>query len=196
MSRIGIIGDVHGNFNEYFNLIRREKLDYSIQLGDFGFKYPEIDQGHHIIPGNHDDYSRLPSYSLGDFGIREVGGFKFFFIRGASSVDYRSRGYFVDVWPNEELNYFESLKCLDLYEAEKPDFVLSHDCPQSILWNDYPPSFTRKLLQELFEIHQPKAWCFGHHHVNKKISRDGTIFNCVDVLNCLVVEDLMNELSL
>jgi hypothetical protein len=31
----------------------------------------------------------------------------------------------------------------------------------------------------MFDIHQPKEWCFGHYYVDKQLEWDRTLFTCV-----------------
>src|SRR4051812_34473689 len=92
-----IIGDVHGqvdldnlftrNARPYFEIIAEAR--YSIQVGDMGagetydLLAANVDAGRHrFLPGNHEDYDRLPPHSLGDFGAVAWGGVDFFFVRG------------------------------------------------------------------------------------------------------------------
>ena len=86
---ITLIGDVHGKYKRYHEIIReKDRHPYSVQLGDFGF-FPSwnrlscsgLDKSlHKIIPGNHDDYDYCPrsEYCLGDFGPAIVNGFEFY----------------------------------------------------------------------------------------------------------------------
>lgn len=145
---VTIIGDVHGKYDDYFNIVNT--CEASIQLGDFGFfptwkrlSYSGLDKSlHKIIPGNHDDYDYCPrsEYCLGDFGPAIVNGFEFFFVRGGLSIDrvYRvaeelsaTKSKF-DLnknktwWSQEELNLSQMLECIDLYSEIKPDYLLSH----------------------------------------------------------------------
>jgi hypothetical protein len=92
---IRLLGDVHYKVPSYMNLIK--DAEYSIQLGDWGFNYSQlnkVDDTHHkILAGNHDNYDNMDRFPhfLGDFGVYSVGGYDFFFIRGAFSVDKKYR---------------------------------------------------------------------------------------------------------
>lgn len=200
-----IIGDVHGLQSQYTGVAN--KAEYSLQVGDVGFDYKWIRRNldaerHKIIAGNHDNYAagesgkfiRQTDHFLGDFGIYEVPEFgAIFFVRGGQSIDrmYRKEGR--DWWPAEELTYQQGLAALQLYEEAKPDFVVTHECPTSIiemvstmrLWDGVPirPSSTAHLLQSMLEIHQPEWWVFGHHHKNWRQEINGTIFRCVAELS-------------
>ena len=200
--KVRIIGDVHGKYDEYLQLI--EDVDYSVQLGDMGFSYTHMRNlnplQHSFIPGNHDNYDRLPTHCHGNFGMRHKGDgaygnvFKFFIARGAYSVDKEYRVEGKSWWRKEEMNYDQANRCLNQFARDRPDVVLSHDCPETIapffLTNDYKliPSFTSKLLEEMFQLHQPKKWIFGHHHNSKTLEAKGTKFICLDELEYIDYE--------
>jgi predicted phosphodiesterase len=69
-----------------------------------------------------------------------------------------------------------------LFELEKPEIVITHDCPMQIRekWFEHR-NFNRTVqaMTAMFHNHQPESWCFGHHHrfVEEKI--DGTNFMCL-----------------
>ena len=94
---------------------------------------------------------------------------------------------------------------MNLYEETKPDYVLSHECPtEAVLFmlqgligqyfeakRDCVQSRTAQALQLMYEIHQPKEWCFGHYHVDKTfhLKPDSrTKFTCVAELSQYVLE--------
>lgn len=63
----------------------------------------------------------------------------------------------------------ELYKAIDLYEKEKPEIVISHCPPIELIpftstFNVVIESSTSKALSEMFKIHQPKEWIFGHMH--------------------------------
>lgn len=92
---IRIVGDVHGKWESYHNVIRAQKNDiYSIQLGDMGFDYHHLSlvdaTKHKILAGNHDAYDKMnTAHWLGDF--IELNNVQFFFVRGAKSIDKNFR---------------------------------------------------------------------------------------------------------
>jgi hypothetical protein len=181
-----IIGDVHGRFDEYVKLAN--EAEYSLQVGDLGFDYDCLKQldpaRHKVLAGNHENYGRWGTekfihmqsgHWLGDFGIHEVPDFgKIFFVRGGFSIDFRYRKEGVDWFRDEELSYNQMQEALALFGALKPDFMFSHECPTDIAqaaWGDFywdgeliRPSMTAKLLQQMWSLHAPKHWLFGHHH--------------------------------
>lgn len=84
---ISIIGDVHGKYDSYYKIVRqKDRHPYTVQLGDFGFKYDTVKNldgnCHKIIGGNHDNYSKIievPHY-LGDYGHATINEVSFSFI--------------------------------------------------------------------------------------------------------------------
>lgn len=201
-SCLRLIGDVHGNISKYISLA--EEVDFSIQLGDMGFDYTEISQKlspnfHKILAGNHDNYTRSGEkfvnqtpHFLGNYGNLKTSFGDFFFVRGGFSIDYKSRTPGVDWWSDEEISQQQANCCLELYEETKPYFVISHECPESIIkyvstFSEFngeiiKPSFTSLLLQKLFDIHQPAVWFFGHHHRSWIKVINETEFNCLNEL--------------
>lgn len=200
---IRIIGDVHGKFDEYKKVVGRSS--HSVQLGDFGFvsewnqlSYSGLDPScHKIIKGNHDQYDYESPFDLGNFGMSEIGGVKFFFIRGGISIDRTNRlltEYSTKQktwWSQEELNLSEMLDCIRLYSLYQPDIVMSHvpaasfsnimtDGDDSILTRfKFHKGFKENhqlLGDELLKIHRPKIWLSAHFHQSFRAEIDGTDF--------------------
>jgi len=189
---ITVIGDVHGKYDAYVKMAR--KRDFTVQIGDLGFRYEclkNLDQERHrFVGGNHDNYDIVgewPHY-LGDYGMASLGGVEFFFYRGAYSIDRQYRTIGVDWWQNEQLGIDDFMKARELYREAKPSVVLTHDCPETLVPRLLPPNaaiyqnITGWALQELFAIHQPETWVFGHYHVSQRIDAGGTRFICLDEL--------------
>lgn len=182
-----LIGDVHGKVGKYHDLIRNE--EESIQIGDFGF-HKEHDwhlaninpEKHKVLFGNHDNtLYKYRAHSLGDFGVYK----DFFFIRGADSIDKQYRRFGIDWWPDEELNWKQWNECIKLYEEVKPHIVISHDCPsvaKKLMFGYDAKTFTDRGLQEMFDIHMPDLWIFGHYHLSKHEIIGKTLFICLNEL--------------
>ncbi|MEK6832748.1 MAG: metallophosphoesterase [Nanoarchaeota archaeon] len=189
---ISFLGDVHGRFNEYKELYASVPLLY--QLGDMGIgfnerkdkEFPNI-PNHYFIRGNHDNPNKVnnfPGY-LGNFGISNHG---LFFVSGALSIDRAFRILGKNYWDDEQLNYEQMNNAVELYHQTKPDFVISHDAPESIYYKVCPdahkiPSSTSKGLDFMFNIHQPKYWFMGHFHKNIVFEFQNTIFRVIDTMN-------------
>jgi hypothetical protein len=190
-----LIGDVHGYIDTYRNIIK--DAEYSVQLGDMGFgsdydkliEYVDCSR-HKFIPGNHDNYNRLPPHAFPrGYDFVKFGNLEFFYVTGALSVDKRHRIKDISWWEQEELTYQEGNDMLSMYEKIKPDIILSHDCPQSVLClvasNSMKIdmlSYTSKLFQEMLNIHKPQLWCFGHHHYSRDVDIQNTTFQCIGEL--------------
>lgn len=196
-----IIGDVHQKIVQYYAIVRRHG-GKTIQVGDFGFgEYHKwhlnmLDSEKNKVNfGNHDDYNFLyHPHSLSDFSFDSKNSLMT--IRGAASIDKWKRNEGIDWFPNEELNYNEMNQAIELADKEKPQIIISHDCPEevrdtffdiSIKSNPKNKSITTQGLQELFETHQPVLWVFGHYHrkINEQVN--GTRFICLEELGTFLI---------
>lgn len=195
-NKVRIVGDVHGWHEAYHNRIKG--VDHSIQLGDFGFSdtwnaligLNVNPNNHNILAGNHDDYSMCKEspFYLGDFGNMNFHGMEFFFARGAYSVDKAYRTENISWWKEEEMSYTQMMDALNGFEKIKSDVVLTHDCPEKI--NMLIFGFRREIknatatfLRQMYEIHQPKLWIFGHWHETLFKDIKGTTFVCLNELD-------------
>jgi predicted phosphodiesterase len=189
---ITVISDVHGNYDRYYKIIRqKDRYPYTIQLGDFGFKYDTLKNVdfncHKIVAGNHDNYDKIieiPHY-LGDFGFSTLNGIDFFYYRGAYSIDRQYRTIGIDWWAEEQVSIDQFMKARELYREKKPKIVITHDCPENVAHLMLKPgdrvyqNTTGWALQELFNIHQPNLWIFGHWHQSKNFNYCNTNFVCL-----------------
>lgn len=190
-----LIGDVHGHYGKYHNLSR--KAQSTLQIGDFGFEYTTLStvdaRRHRIIGGNHDNYDEVNKWPhfLGNWGVHTVDGFgDIFFIRGGLSIDRHLRTEGLSWWKAEELDMAECYAALVEYERVKPNFVVSHTCPTTVIphvtsFSKLMPSRTSQMLEQMFAIHQPDRWIFGHFHKSWNKVIDGTLFTCLNELECL-----------
>jgi hypothetical protein len=196
---IKIIGDPHGKLSEYVQIVLNAERfgEKTLTVGDNGFLQnwaagehflAGLDGGfenHKWLGGNHDIYPNTQfKQSLSDYGIWQG----IFYIRGAYSIDRAKRIEGVDWYREEELNYSEMLSCMEMWEKEKPNYVVSHACPQSVqekCFNITDRSSTSIFLQELFEIHQPKIWVFGHFHRTVITNEKNTSFVCLAELQTI-----------
>lgn len=194
---ITLIGDVHGHYSQYEQMAR--KREYTLQIGDLGFKYgclKNLDPDKHkVIAGNHDNYDIINEFPhfLGDYGNCELNGFKFFFYRGAYSIDRQYRTIGLDWWPQEQNTIETFMEAREVYRETKPSVFISHCCPFSVIPYFLEPrnagrvinSTTDWALDELWRIHKPTLWVFGHFHVSRKIELEGTKFICLNELETL-----------
>ena len=202
MSKVTLIGDLHGKYERYHRIVReKDRHPYTVQLGDFGFDYEtlkNVDPNHHVfIGGNHDNYDKVadvPNY-LGDYGYMvNFNGIDFFYYRGAWSIDRIYRTIGIDWWEQEQVSIEGFMKARELYREIKPDIMLTHDCPESVAYHLIPPNGrvfqqnTGWALQELFDIHQPKQWYFGHWHKSWSMTINGTNFRCLNELETTTID--------
>jgi hypothetical protein len=192
---ITLIGDVHGKYRRLHEIIReKDRYPYIVQLGDLGFDFSTLENvssdNFKIVGGNHDNYDKIVSipHYLGDFGYTSLNGINFFYYRGAYSIDRQYRTIGIDWWTQEQVAIEQFFKARELYREIKPDIVLTHDCPEEIAPYLLPPgskiyqSITGWALNELFNIHQPKFWYFGHYHNSWKMTINSTNFRCLNEL--------------
>lgn len=204
-----LIGDVHGKMQEYIPLA--QEAENTIQLGDLDFSYSPLVEHldpikHRVLGGNHDNYEvvdgkfhKQPSHFLGDYGVHNIPGVgDFFFVRGGHSIDKSARHEGIDWWPGEQLSYSDAARALEEYRKVLPALMLSHECPASIIdmlagfktWDGAPirPSMTANVLEQMFNIHKPLLWVFGHHHKAFDMTVEGTRFVCLPELACFDFE--------
>ena len=199
--KVGIIGDIHSHYDQYYHILQENITDHdiTIQVGDMNIEpdcvkpYIDLDgyfseNNNFFIRGNHDDPStcdHLKSF-LGHFGYLKK--FDIYYIGGAWSIDWHKRVMGVDYWYDEELEDQDFDRIIQEVKSLKPKYIISHDCPLKAydLVLDKPESHiissrTSKRLDELFASYKPEQWFFGHHHMSKEATVEGTYFRCIDI---------------
>ena len=206
--KIRFIGDVHGKFSYYRKIIR--DVPCSMQVGDMGvgfFRYdyhleekvplanPPFDAmengDHTYIRGNHDNLEvcKRQKHWVPD-GTMKNG---VFCVGGAWSIDQAWRTEGLSWWADEQLSYSEMSEILEKYINEKPNVVMTHDCPfflypHLIMGTIQGDKKTPMFHQSMFENHKPKIWLFGHHHKSFRMNVMGTEFVCLNELEYLDLE--------
>jgi predicted phosphodiesterase len=176
------IGDIHGNLDEYARALQDiREIDpkaITIQVGDLELTNPKdikfLGPRDFFIQGNHDDYSaccKHPNF-LGPYGVKHG----IFFMGGAKTN--KGPGYTTEELTNKQLS-----DAIELFEQTKPEIVVTHDCPHEIrkylfYKQDKDHTRTSDALQEMWDIHAPLVWAFGHHHWGEQEVIDGTDFVC------------------
>lgn len=195
------IGDVHGKFSQYERIIREHSG--TIQVGDMGVGFRRWPHGEWqtnppydkmvkaeawFIRGNHDNPFICQQHSRcikdGDVHTTQKGN-KIMFIGGGLSIDkaYRIEDY--SWWPEEELTYEQMCEIAEKYLAEKPDVMVTHECPSVHVDRIHEShhrldnSRTTQFFQSLWAQHQPKLWIHGHHHISTESDINGTKFVCL-----------------
>ena len=190
------IGDVHNKIEKYLEIVRNTPLP-TFQVGDFGYGFctdeelREVcsDPKDHAMCGNHDNRS----VAMNQSNYLPSGHFEdgMFFIGGAESSDRHRRKENVDWWSDEEHSFSEMFEIGNAYYDSKPDIVVSHDCPffvaEQIGSHHSTPSKTSTFLHNLFEVHRPNIWIFGHHHKSFDRVILGTRFICLAELETIII---------
>lgn len=202
------IGDVHGKYRRYREIIRDHMG--SIQVGDMGIGFinPITEQRmanpphdsmlegqHRFIRGNHDSPEACKRHSqwIKDGTIQG----DVMFVGGATSIDkaYRIRNY--TWWEDEELSLQDLNLMIDVYRNQRPRVMVTHDCPEFIAEKVMAAhnqvkfaeiSSTRVAFQAMLEAHQPDIWVFGHWHVSFDKLMNGTRFVCLAELEYKEIE--------
>lgn len=202
-----IIGDVHGKWHRLEQLLYKYHTNNIVQVGDFGIGFgydiseEDLPSNFKFFPGNHDKKETCSNYKnyLGDFGYTN----KYFFVGGALSIDKYRRQEGISWWRDEELSHIQAEECLDLYGSIKPNLVLTHDCPfvqRKLLLSHVSDesnngSFTVKLLNEMYRIHQPKVWVHGHLHIQQTNLIGNTLFIGLKELGVVSLDEELNVIE-
>jgi predicted phosphohydrolase len=190
-----ILGDIHGQRQDYFKLI--EGIDQSIQIGDLDFNYDWLNvvdpKRHRFFTGNHDcnELAYKSPHNLGDFGV-VPGWEKAFFIRGGFSIDKVNRIPGIDWWADEQLSWEKLDEALELYKKVQPEILLSHECSLDMVSKitdgrvavayGFPPVIdtpTNITLQRMLNAHKPKMSLFAHYHRDFDKVIDGVRYVCI-----------------
>lgn len=108
---------------------------------------------------------------------------KLLFMGGAVSIDKSQRTEGVSWWAREVPNKIEWDRFFENWENEKPDIIVSHDCPLGEMrpWrhgSDFDE--VARTFEKVWNMtkHSPSGWFFGHHHVLKVTQLGKTKFVC------------------
>lgn len=210
---VKLIGDVHGKYGPYKTIMKSCKD--SIQVGDMGvgfFRVPNfseiampvinpsydhmVEGNHRFIRGNHDNPSvcRKHTQWIKD-GHTELTpkGQRMMFVGGAWSIDRAWRTEGLDWWNDEQLSYTEFFALITQYEIYQPDIMVTHDAPESIIKQIFFDgthkqryiSTTGAALDQMWQLHKPKFWIFGHWHEHADVVIDGCRFICLNELETI-----------
>ena len=200
------MGDCHGKYKQYSRLIKQ--YPGVVCVGDMGVGFRRLrgyresewapnppaklmdKYGARYIRGNHDnpEVCKRQKQCIKDGTVEETHLGKVMYVGGAFSIDHmwRTKGY--DWWEDEELTHSEFYDMMDIYEATKPDVMVTHDCPSTVCdymyksQHRFDNSRTQQAFSSMFAMYEPALWVFGHHHVHfdKVIGR--TRFVCLPEL--------------
>lgn len=192
------LGDTHGNIPNMMKAYKYaidNSCDAIIQVGDFGYGFPEHDKFEHqhkqisrpipfyFIKGNHDNPEALAQYKeitelYHNFffipnGVKfEIDNVSFVAYGGAFSIDKMYRTERIDYWRDEEISLTEVAESKNIGSV---DVIISHDAPLNSNLDDYMDLIpitealgNRHKLQAIVENIKPKLLIHGHYH-NKQI---------------------------
>jgi predicted phosphodiesterase len=153
-----------------------------------------------FIDGNHENFEALYKYPKVEFlgakchkisdsiyhinrgEILTINDKTFFCFGGTISIDKHSRIQGLSWWTEEEPTYKEMLYGLDNLEKynNEVDYILTHDCPESIKQVIYPYSQLTFSINNYFEnikeLTNFDNWFFGHYHLDKTVLDKYTCF--------------------
>ena len=201
MTTTRIIGDIHGGTYEYKTVLENWNGP-SVQVGDFGVgfagdhwhdsvnDYHRENPQHRFIRGNHDDPDKCIEEMIGYINDGTV-EHDVMYVGGAWSIDYGWRTQGINWWEKEELSYEDLSNMMELYDKIRPRVMITHDCPTSVAYQLFITknramsgqqqflTRTAEAFEQMFALHKPEHWLFGHWHhtVNQDIL--GTKFQCI-----------------
>lgn len=206
MTKTRFVGDVHGRKYELSLVLDNipEDVTQVIQVGDLNVGFGQGDYWHESledmlqavngrwIRGNHDNPTTCREMGtwIQDGYIED----DVMFIGGAWSINYKWLTEGVDWWKDEELSIEQFYNLISVYDYVRPRVMVTHDCPLSVsnkLFVERGKTFsggqyktrTGSAFEEMFSIHKPALWIFGHWHNNVDEVIDGTRFICLDELS-------------
>lgn len=209
------IGDVHGKFSHYRKIIKEKQN--TIQIGDMGVGFKTMSPDGELTPsanppydtmvennarfirGNHDNPGVCANHTqwIKDGSvITTAKGVKVMLVGGAWSIDWQWRVPGVSWWDNEECSVAQFNEIIDTYETYKPDIMVTHDGPQSVVAEMFLngthkplyPSRTGQALDVMFGMHKPKMWIYGHWHIDKQLDVQDTKFVCLAELSHMTID--------
>lgn len=214
MTTMMLIGDIHGKWQAYSEILKTANVDRTVQVGDFGWGFHGQDTGvmpgrvlaletamdtynggdNRYIRGNHDNPAMCKQhrFCIDDLTYEPDTGIMF--MGGAWSIDRAWRTEGIDWWADEELSYNDLQTAIDVYESVKPRIMVTHECPEDVVGKMFPwyrkefSSRTRDALGTMFYLHKPELWVFGHWHTNADRVVDNTRFVCLNELNTMLVD--------
>ena len=114
--------------------------------------------------------------------VHDIDGVKHLFLGGAESIDKHHRIEGKDWWAYETPTRTEFELAFQNLEEQKPEVVVTHDCPYDIpvFKHNRDKNPTPLTLQNIFSMsdHKPSRWYFGHHHMLETWKIGKTDFHC------------------
>lgn len=174
--KVAILGDIHGDLpflNRALGLATAKGAELVIQVGDFGFTYPDgflagidwLTKDYQmplcVIRGNHDDpfwfkqYQRMGYVNfIPDGQIMTIGKSRVAFLGGAVSIDRDFREENISWWRNERVN--PNIVREWSYRDTKADILISHESPATPPSLGPPPMTITQKIEE--DCQEDRLW--------------------------------------
>lgn len=210
---IGVAGDWHGQTGWAMRAIRgfhAAGIVNVFHLGDFGFwggqdgsvyirkvnnLLTNLGMTLYVTAGNHEDYPRIYSKNINQYGLYDyserikvfprgyhgfIGGVDFVSLGGANSIDYKHRTLNKSWWKEERITVDDFIKATS--EGRKT-LMFCHEVPDGVNlssmrktwhagWDAEELAYSelgRKVLREAVNLIQPKILFHGHHHIYQDV---------------------------
>jgi Icc-related predicted phosphoesterase len=181
VSKVLVVGDIHGNWTKFINLINQENPEVILQVGDFGWWGDENDKkivfpkntSIYFCDGNHENHPLLNTITnditnnlhyMKRGSILTINNYNILFIGGGESPDQRLRTPGYDYFHEESITQ----KDIDNLPDIKIDIIISHTCPSKFKVSNRRMRVSELALDHVLEKYNPKRWYFGHWHFYKR----------------------------
>lgn len=209
MSRFGLLGDVHGNFDALARiLLRHPEIPLWLCVGDLASQagvYPEPTAPLYFIQGNNEDFDRLQAFRDGREAIANL-----HFIPNGTAVRVGGLhvagvgGTFAPTWyhtpaaalpvkgKDDKRRHFVHEEIERAKRLRQVDVLLTHEAPKPF-WIDLPSAAApsrkwrrdvgKEAIAALADALMPRLHGFGHHHTFAHLARAGIPTVCLDRIN-------------
>jgi len=180
---IGIVGDVHGDFEGLNNLMKRYPniINEWVQVGDFGgrgISYVDTFAPLNFIKGNHENFDQVALMQTHNWpntvmhidngSIAKINGLTFGGIGGNYSpkfFDLRREELHQDRRRHFVQEDFDDIRSW-VSEGFPLDILLTHEAPSPYIkkWYDEDKDMGHQVITDLILDINPKLHFFGHHH--------------------------------
>jgi hypothetical protein len=200
MPIIGLLGDVHGEFDIVFDIIKNNPdVKRWFQVGDLGgelYNYPSFPTNFHFIQGNHENWEYinelkeiesplfLPNGSLTayrnnsySYFIGSLGGnySPKQFYRKTEDLSGNNRRFFTEEdYESLIINHGSLDKMLGV------DILLTHEAPSPFSKGNR--DMGNPIITKLIEKVKPGIHFFGHHHIFKMLDVNGVVSISLDLV--------------
>lgn len=192
-STLAVVGDVHGLYDPFAQLVENRLMDVDLvlQLGDFGFLHLDEDNREyvppprpvHFIDGNHDSFPLFKGitepteirenliYVPRGHVLETDEGTRIGCLGGADSIDKKRRTQGVTWFPEETISYDDQMRMVQQHLEEPIDLLATHTPPATIVRQmgiPHPSPSDRAVEGVWKELGRPELVC-GHMHERKRL---------------------------